>query len=90
MSLTTRRRPLRHYTLGYYVYVFHYLIRLQLTRYESLSDSQARKVHNFLEGARVYLAGPMDFVASREMERKRGWRNRIRQFLEQLACIIHE
>ena len=55
-----------------------------------MSDSQAQKVHNFLQGARVYLAGPMDFVASREMERKRGWRTRIRQFLEQLGVTVFD
>jgi hypothetical protein len=29
-----------------------------------------------LDGARVYLSGPMDFVASREQEMKHGWRSR--------------
>src|SRR5260221_14762134 len=33
--------------------------------------------HHFLRGARVYLSGPMDFVASRADEKKLGWRNRI-------------
>jgi hypothetical protein len=34
-----------------------------------------------LSGARVYLSGPMDFVASREEEKKFGWRARIGEFL---------
>jgi hypothetical protein len=29
---------------------------------------------NLLRDARVYLSGPMDFVADRETERKFGWR----------------
>ena len=32
---------------------------------------------NLLRDARVYLSGPMDFVASREAEKKFGWRNRV-------------
>ena len=31
------------------------------------------KKHNHLKGARVYLSGPMDFVASRATEKKFGW-----------------
>ena len=31
-----------------------------------MAKDQSQGVHNFLHGARVYLAGPMDFVASRE------------------------
>jgi hypothetical protein len=50
----------------------------------------ATKVHNFLEGARVYLAGPMDFVASRELERKQGWRTRIKEFLELLGVTVFD
>jgi hypothetical protein len=49
-----------------------------------------QKAHNFLQGARVYLAGPMDFVASRELERQRGWRTRTRQFLEQLGVTVFD
>jgi hypothetical protein len=29
---------------------------------------------NLLRNTRVYLSGPMDFVASREAEKKFGWR----------------
>jgi len=39
------------------------------------------KQHHFLRGARVYLSGPMDFVASRADEKKLGWRNRVGDFL---------
>jgi hypothetical protein len=39
------------------------------------------KTDNLLKGARVYLSGPMDFVASREKEKKYGWRTRIAKFL---------
>jgi hypothetical protein len=35
-----------------------------------------------LRGARVYLSGPMDFVASRAAEKQSGWRNRVSQFLQ--------
>jgi hypothetical protein len=36
-----------------------------------------RKAHQeLLQGARVYLSGPMDFVASRAAEKHSGWRNR--------------
>src|SRR5882724_1241934 len=34
-----------------------------------------------LSGARVYLSGPMDFVASREDEKKNGWRTRVSEFM---------
>lgn len=50
----------------------------------------AKKEHNFLEGARVYLAGPMDFVTSRELERKYGWRTRIKLFLELLGVTVFD
>jgi hypothetical protein len=34
-----------------------------------------------LHDARVYLSGPMDFVASRAVEKATGWRNRVGEFL---------
>jgi hypothetical protein len=43
-----------------------------------------------LEGARVYLSGPMDFVASREDEMKNGWRNRIGQMLRSQGAIVFD
>ena len=38
-----------------------------------------------LRDARVYLSGPMDFVASRAAEKATGWRTRIGQFLRRLG-----
>ena len=46
------------------------------------------KQHNFLSGARVYLSGPMDFVASRANEKKLGWRNRVGDFLRAQGAIV--
>lgn len=39
------------------------------------------KQGGILDRARAYLSGPMDFVASREEERKFGWRTRVGEFL---------
>lgn len=55
-----------------------------------MDEKELKKVHNFLQGARVYLAGPMDFVASREVERRYGWRNRTRQFLVELGVTVFD
>src|SRR5207244_5383633 len=44
----------------------------------------------FLKGARVYLSGPMDFVASRADERRFGWRNRVGQFLRSFGAIVFD
>ena len=43
-----------------------------------------------LSGARVYLSGPMDFVASRAVEKKTGWRNRVGQFLRRLGVTVFD
>lgn len=40
--------------------------------------------------ARVYLSGPMDFVASREEEKTKGWRNRIGQFLRRFGVTVFD
>lgn len=45
---------------------------------------------NLLAGARVYLSGPMDFVASREEEMKFGWRTRVGAFLQARGCIVFD
>ena len=45
---------------------------------------------NILEKARVYLSGPMDFVASREHERNTGWRTRMGQFLQQFGATVFD
>lgn len=43
-----------------------------------------------LDGARVYLSGPMDFVASREEEMKNGWRTRVGAFLRERGCVVFD
>src|SRR5450432_1561721 len=48
------------------------------------------KHHNFLSGARVYLSGPMDFVATRANEKKLGWRNRVGDFLRAHGAIVFD
>lgn len=48
------------------------------------------KQHDFLRGARVYLSGPMDFVASRAEEKKFGWRNRIGDFLRSFGGVVFD
>jgi hypothetical protein len=45
---------------------------------------------SLLRGARVYLSGPMDFVASREDEMKNGWRTRVGAFLRAQGCIVFD
>jgi hypothetical protein len=46
--------------------------------------------HNLLKGSRVYLSGPMDFVASRLHEKRYGWRNRVSQFLRSLGVMVFD
>jgi hypothetical protein len=43
-----------------------------------------------LRGVRVYLSGPMDFVASRAEEQKHGWRNRVGDFLRELGVTVFD
>lgn len=43
-----------------------------------------------LKNSRVYLSGPMDFVASRATEQKFGWRNRVGQFLRKYEVIVFD
>ena len=45
---------------------------------------------NLLDGARVYLSGPMDFVGSRAHEAKYGWRSRIGMFLRELSVTVFD
>jgi hypothetical protein len=45
---------------------------------------------NLLRDARVYLSGPMDFVASREEEKAAGWRNRVGEFLRRLGVTVFD
>jgi hypothetical protein len=46
------------------------------------------KNRNHLHGIRVYLSGPMDFVASRADEMKNGWRNRLDEFLTAYGVTV--
>jgi hypothetical protein len=48
------------------------------------------KQGGLLQGARVYLSGPMDFVASRASEKKFGWRNRVGEFLEAMGVTVFD
>ncbi|MCX6562764.1 MAG: hypothetical protein NTU60_04050 [Candidatus Aminicenantes bacterium] len=48
------------------------------------------KPKNMLHGARVYLSGPMDFVASRVVEKKFGWRNRLSEFLRSYEVTVFD
>ncbi len=45
---------------------------------------------SILQGARIYLSGPMDFVLSRQEEKQSGWRSRIRQFLKPFNPIVYD
>ncbi len=46
--------------------------------------------HNLLQGTRIYLSGPMDFVASREIEKVFGWRNRITRYLQARGAVVFD
>src|SRR5207237_2121547 len=50
----------------------------------------AKKSKGLLQGARVYLSGPMDFVASRAAEKQFGWRNRVSQFLQRMGVTVFD
>jgi len=45
---------------------------------------------NLIQDARVYLSGPMDFVASRAAEQRFGWRNRVGEFLRELGVVVFD
>jgi len=49
-----------------------------------------RKKEHILSGATVYLSGPMDFVASRVEEKKKGWRKRVSQFVKSLGTKVYD
>jgi hypothetical protein len=51
---------------------------------------RTKKQESLLQGARVYLSGPMDFVASRAVEKQFGWRNRVSQFLQQMGTTVFD
>ena len=48
------------------------------------------KKNGFLQNARVYLSGPMDFVASRAEEKRSGWRVRVGEFLRSFGAIVFD
>ena len=48
------------------------------------------KEPNHLRGARIYLSGPMDFVASRAEEKNTGWRNRVGDFLRAYSAVVFD
>ncbi len=50
----------------------------------------AKKGRNHLKGARVYLSGPMDFVASRAAEKRYGWRTRVSLFLRSYGVTVFD
>lgn len=52
--------------------------------------SEALRGGDILSHASVYLSGPMDFVASREEEKRNGWRTRISQFLDQYGTRVFD
>lgn len=43
-----------------------------------------------LSDSRVYLSGPMDFVASRAEEKQHGWRNRVGEFLKTMGVTVFD
>ncbi len=51
---------------------------------------RSKKNTSLLQGARVYLSGPMDFVASRATEKQYGWRNRLSQFLQEMGVTVFD
>jgi hypothetical protein len=52
--------------------------------------SKAQRKNRLLQGARVYLSGPMDFVASRKVEKHFGWRNRVSDFLQKMGVTVFD
>lgn len=49
-----------------------------------------RRQQGLLQNARVYLSGPMDFVASRAAEKRVGWRNRVGEFLQSMGVTVFD
>jgi hypothetical protein len=50
----------------------------------------AKRRPRLLRGARVYLSGPMDFVASRAAEKQHGWRHRVGDLLRAMGVTIFD
>lgn len=55
------------------------------TRFRLLE--QEKKI---LSEARIYLSGPMDFVSSREEEKRNGWRSRLSQVLLEFQATVYD
>jgi hypothetical protein len=55
-----------------------------------MTVNRRQAANGLLRGARVYLSGPMDFVASREAEQKSGWRTRIGQVLQGFGAVVFD
>lgn len=55
-----------------------------------MTITKKNQSNGYLSGARVYLSGPMDFVASRKEEKKNGWRVRVKQFLQSYGAIVFD
>jgi hypothetical protein len=51
---------------------------------------RSKRKTELLQGARVYLSGPMDFVASRATEKQFGWRNRMSEFLQAMGVTVFD
>ena len=60
------------------------------TLFYSTAVPKRRAKRGLLQGARVYLSGPMDFVASRAAEKQFGWRNRISEFLQSMGTTVFD
>src|SRR2546429_2914054 len=60
------------------------------TLFYSTPMPKRRTKRGLLQGARVYLSGPMDFVASRAAEKQFGWRNRISEFLQSMGTTVFD
>jgi hypothetical protein len=55
------------------------------TRFRVLEQKE-----EILSGVRVYLSGPMDFVGSKEYEKRKGWRSRLSQFLKEFHVTVYD
>ena len=55
-----------------------------------MSTIKRTQKRGLLAGSRVYLSGPMDFVADRAAEKRYGWRNRVCEFLHSLGVTVFD
>ncbi len=53
-------------------------------------DAVTTMDQGLLVDVRVYLSGPMDFVASRAAEKATGWRNRVGEFLRSKGATVFD